>query len=269
MAYIDLNNVSFTYPDGTRALRELTLSIEKGEKVAFLGENGSGKSTLFLLLSGLLKADKGIYSYDGKKVQTGKVGLTFQNPEVQLFAPTVYQEISYGPVNMGLSTDEIKRRINHSMERTGISSLKDRPIQYLSYGQKKKVAIADILAMGTDVFILDEPFAWLDRKGMHEMNTILEELSKLEKTVLIATHNPDFAWFWADKVVLFKSGEILACGTPEEIFYDESLLDAASINQPEVIRIARALNIGGPLPGHIDQLLEILSQKESIIYERS
>ena len=267
MAYINLDNINFTFPDGTCALRNISLSIHNGEKVAFLGENGSGKSTLFLLLSGLIKAEKGQYELDGKKPDNWKIGLTFQNPEVQLFAPTVYQEISFGPMNMGLKKDEVKRQIHNAMSRTGISNLKYRPVQYLSYGQKKKVAIADILAMETDVFILDEPYAWLDRKGIREMDTILQELSDLEKTVLMATHNSDSAWSWADKIVLFKNGEIIGCGSCEDIFLNESLLEEAGIDQPSVVKIAKALNYYGVIPKTLDLLMEKLSPGESLVYE--
>lgn len=267
MAYIDLKEISYSYGDGTEALKGVSLSIKKGEKVAFLGENGSGKSTLFLLLCGLIKACRGKLYFDGKKIQAGEVGLAFQNPDIQLFAPTVFQEISYGPVNLGLKKDEIKRRISDAMHRTGTTGLKDRSIQSLSYGQKKKVAIADILAMETDVFILDEPFAWLDRRGVGDMDSILVELSLLEKTILIATHNSDFAWRWADKIVLFKDGEVIACGSPEEIFFNERLLDSCGISQPEVIKVAKALDIKGTVPAGIDQLIKLLEKKEIPVYE--
>jgi cobalt/nickel transport system ATP-binding protein len=267
MAYINLDNINFTFPDGTCALHDISLSIHKGEKVAVLGENGSGKSTLFLLLSGLIKADKGFYELNGKKLNNSKVGLTFQNPEVQLFAPTVFQEISFGPMNLGLRKDEIERRIHNAMSRTGITNLKDRPVQYLSYGQKKKVAIADIVAMETDVFILDEPFAWLDRKGIREMNSILEELSDLQKTVLMATHNSDYAWSWADKIVLFKNGEITGYGSCEDIFLNESLLEETGIDQPSVVKISKALNYQGIIPKSVDLLMENISLKESLVYE--
>jgi cobalt/nickel transport system ATP-binding protein len=268
MAYIDLDKVAYQFPDGTLALDNVSFSIDRGEKVAVLGDNGSGKSTLFLLLSGLIKACRGTYRFDGRKLKNSHVGLTFQNPEVQLFAPTVYQEISFGPVNLGLKREEVETRIYSAMSRTGIESLKDRPVQYLSYGQKKKVAIADILAMETDVFILDEPFAWMDRKGTIEMKGILEELSHLEKTVILATHKSDFAWSWADKVILFKEGKVLGCGSTEDIFLNDSLLDEVGIDQPSVVKMAKSLNYSGVIPKTMDELIEFITLKDSLVYER-
>ena len=272
MAYIEMDSISYTYPDGTEALTDVSLSVGKGQRIAVLGENGSGKSTLFFIMSGLLKANSGSYRIDGKSVSgtrdrkklVGRVGLTFQNPDVQIFAPTVYQEVAFGPVNLGLDRNEIDRRTIQSLESTGMSHLKDRHVQYLSYGQKKRVAIADILAMETEVLILDEPFAWLDRKGQEEMDDILDALTGSGKTVIISTHDPDFAWRWAGEIILFRDGRVIGAGPSEEIFHNREILDEAGIDQPGVIKMASALGLQGPIPGTIDKLAEKIVEEEKV-----
>ena len=272
MEFIELKGISFTYPDGTEALTDISLSIGKGQRIAVLGENGSGKSTLFFIISGLLKANRGSYQIDGKSIAgtrdrkslVGKVGLTFQNPDVQIFAPTVYQEVAFGPVNLGLDRNEIKRRTFQALDSTGMRHLKDRHVQYLSYGQKKRLAIADILAMETEILILDEPFAWLDRKGQEDMDDILDELTDSGKTVIISTHDPDFAWRWAGEIILFGAGRVIGAGSSEEIFHNREILDEAGISQPGVIKMASALGLQGPIPGTIDKLAEKIVEEEKV-----
>ncbi len=265
MAIINADNISFSYPDGIQALEKVTFKIEKGKKVSVHGENGSGKTTLFLILNGLLKADSGKVSVNGHNCSKSKlkdivsqVGVTFQNPDIQLFAPTVFQEISFGPVNLGFGKNKILQTVNNAMDKTGLKNLKDRPTQYLSYGQKKKVAAASILAMETEILIFDEPFAWLDMKGREDMNRIFDKLIDDGKTVIISTHDTDFSWGWSDQVLLFKEGKLLASGSPDNILTNRELLARAEIAVPSVVDIWERLEMEIPCPRELHSLLNII-----------
>jgi cobalt/nickel transport system ATP-binding protein len=263
MSIIELDGVHFKYPDGTHALRGVSLSIDAGKKIAVLGHNGSGKSTLFLLLNGLYVPQSGRYRFNGEEITyTGKqkrnliekTGVVFQDPEVQLFASTVYKEISIGPVNLKLSKNEVIDRINSAMEKTDIIHLKDRPVHFLSYGEKKRVAIADILAMKSDVILLDEPLAWLDSLHEKKVLEILNSISRDNKTVIMSTHSSDLAYEWADYIYIFSSGTIAASGTPGDLFSRRELLKLAGIEVPFVIQIAEKMNLKKNPAGRADLL---------------
>ncbi len=270
MAYIDVQDLSYTYPDGTKALRNISFSLERGSRTAVLGANGTGKSTLFLLLSGLLKHRRGSIALDGrllkgvrkKKSPFEEVGITFQNPDVQIFAPTVFQEVAFGPGNQGLPQEEVRQRTEDALEHTALGAMRDRPVQYLSYGQKKRVAIADILAMKNEIVILDEPLAWLDRKSCSEMMQTLDFLKSEGKTILISTHDSDFAWQWADRVLVFADNTLIGQGSPEEVFADASLLERGGIKIPGVLDVASALNWDGQIPGTISELSALIREKD-------
>ena len=190
MNLIELRNVSYTYPDGTPALRDVNLTIPGGGKIAFLGENGSGKSTLFLVLNGINRITGGEYRFRGIRIRYTReqqtqlirgIGIVFQDPDVQIFASSVFQEISFGPKNMDLDDSEAGRRVECAMEKTDLLPFRDRPPHFLSYGEKKRVAIADILAMDPPVIILDEPMAWLDIPHKKKILGILENLSRTSR----------------------------------------------------------------------------------------
>ena len=183
---LKLENITFSYDNETEALKNVTLNIEKGKKTLFLGENGSGKSTLFLIMNGLLKAQKGDIYFEGKKVKhkkkdleelRRKVGIIFQDPEIQIFAPLVFQEVAYGPENLGYSEEKVEENVNRAMKEINIEELRDRPCHHLSYGQKKRVSIAAITAMEPELLILDEPTAWLDSKNTKRVSEILDNFS--------------------------------------------------------------------------------------------
>jgi len=270
MAYIDVQNLSHTYPDGTIALRDVSFSLEKGSQTAVVGGNGTGKSTLFLLLSGLLKHSRGKVVIDGETARGGrkrgsvyeKVGMTFQNPDTQIFAPTVFQEVAFGPQNQRLTEEEIRFRTEEALEHTALSELKDRPVHYLSYGQKKRVTIADILAMKTDILILDEPFAWLDKRSCEEMMRVLNYLREEGKTLLISTHDSDFAWEWADRVLVFSGNRLESQGPAEDIFSNRALLESAGIGVPGVVSMAQALGWTGPLPKTIAEMAGLIQNND-------
>jgi cobalt/nickel transport system ATP-binding protein len=269
MSIIELEEVHFKYPDGTHALRGVSLSIDAGKKIAVLGHNGSGKSTLFLLLNGLYIPHSGRYRFNGediiytkkqKRELIEKTGIVFQDPEVQLFASTVYKEISIGPMNLKLSESEVIERINSAMEKTDVTHLKDRPVHFLSYGEKKRVAIADILAMKSDVILLDEPLAWLDSLHEKKVLEILNSISRDNKTVIMSTHSSDLAYEWADYIYIFSEGRIAASGTPENIFSQKEMLKGAGIEVPFVIQIAEKMKLE-KIPAGKRDLLDMLEGK--------
>ena len=227
MIILETENLVYRYPDGTKAVDGISIRIEKGEKISFVGRNGSGKSTLFLLLNGTIKPQEGRILYDGKEIGYGsadirdlrkKVGIVFQNSDDQIFAPTVYQDIAFGPANLGYSEAETDRIVNEMIDRFGLQSVRDKPPHHLSGGQKKRVAIAGILAMDPDIIILDEPLSNLDPLGADEILDVLNELNHFGKTIVISTHDVDLAYRWSDSVYLLSKGKLIDSGKPENVF---------------------------------------------------
>ncbi len=224
----ELKNINFSYEKGEKILKNISLNIKKGEKVVLLGENGSGKSTLFLVMNGLLKIDSGSIFLEGQEITykkkkleelRKKVGIVFQNPEIQMFAPTVYQEIAYGLQNLGYTVERIEEKILQISEELGIKKLLNKSCHHLSYGQKKRVTLASIIVMEPEMIILDEPTAWLDSKNTERIFEILNYLHKINKTLVISTHDINFAYKIADYVFVLSDGEILKEGKKEEIFH--------------------------------------------------
>ena len=213
---IEAENLCYTYEGNEeKALNGIDLKIRRGRKVAFLGGNGSGKSTFFLCLNGIRKPDQGRILIDGEPVKytrkgllevRRKVGIVFQEPDDQLFSASVYQEISFGILNLGANEKTAEREVNRVIEELGITPFRDRPAHALSGGQKKLVAIADILVMHPEVMILDEPTAALDPKHTRIVQKIIDRLTERGITVLMATHDMDYAYSWADEIVLMHEG---------------------------------------------------------------
>ena len=241
-----LENITFSYDEETEALKDVTLNIEKGKKTLFLGDNGSGKSTLFLIMNGLLKAQKGNIYFEEKKIEhkkknleelRKKVGIIFQDPEIQIFAPLVFQEVAYGPENLGYSKEEVEKNVNRAMKEINITDLKDRPCHHLSYGQKKRVSIAAITAMEPELLILDEPTAWLDSKNTKRVSEILDNFSKAGKTMVVSTHDTDFAYEFADYIYVLEKGRIVRQGSRDEVFEDFEFLKKLNLNIPNVLKI--------------------------------
>jgi len=252
MPYIELEHISFEYPNQTLALNQINLSVERGQKLAVVGENGSGKSSLFLCLCGIHYAQTGRYIIDGEEQKCKrkdrnklfrKVGYVFQDPEVQLFASTVEKDISFGAINAGMKGKELEECMDEVMEMTQTHELKKKPPHQLSYGQKKRVAIAGVLACKPEVLLLDEPFAWLDNQQKKNTIQILEDLHKQDKTIIISTHDINFVYEWADKLVVMKEGQILATGHPHELLDDEILLENAGLEMPLILQISKKLNL--------------------------
>ena len=260
-----LENINFSYDEDTKALKDVTLNIEKGKKTLFLGENGSGKSTLFLIMNGLLQAQKGDIYFEGEKIKhkkkdledlRRKVGIIFQDPEIQIFAPLVFQEVAYGPENLGYSKEKVETAVNKAMEEINITDLKDKPCHHLSYGQKKRVSIAAITAMEPELLILDEPTTWLDSKNTKRVAEILENLSKAGKTLLVSTHDTDFAYEFADYIYVLEKGRIVRQGSRDEVFEDFEFLKKLNLNIPNVLKIKSYLKYKNLDENDYDKFLE-------------
>lgn len=264
------------------ALDGFSLSLERGKKIAFMGPNGSGKSTFFLCCNGVHRPDRGRLflngepvSYDKKGLRKlrGQVGIVFQDPDNQLFSSSVYQEISFGILNLGVPEAQAKREVEEVMERLGITPFRHKPTHALSGGQKKQVSIADILVMHPEVMILDEPAAALDPKHTAIVNQIVDQLTAEGITVLMATHDVDYALSWADEVVLVKDGKVLAHKDALDIFEDKQLLFESNLKQPAVLSLFESLCRKGilhpslPKPRTLEALETYIEQMEEYKHE--
>ncbi|SHJ82420.1 ATP-binding cassette domain-containing protein [Desulfofundulus thermosubterraneus] len=246
-AVIEVEDLHYTYRDGTRALQGLSLSIPAGSRVALLGPNGAGKSTFLLHLNGLYLPQRGKVRVMGQEVNArtareikSRVGLVFQDPDDQVFSSTVGEDVAFGPVNMGLSATEVERRVQEALAAVQMEAYRDKPPYHLSYGQKKRVAIAGVLAMGPEIIVLDEPMAYLDPQGKDTLLDILDRLHRRGATILVATHDVDMAASWADRVIIIKNGRTLAQGDPS-LLVQEDIIRQANLRFPLVAQIFRSL----------------------------
>jgi cobalt/nickel transport system ATP-binding protein len=245
---IEFKNVVFRYPTGTVALDEINLKIEEHTKVVLLGENGSGKTTLLLHLNGLYKPTSGEVTILGKPANAAntdwvraKVGMIFQNPDDQLFAPTVYQDVAFGPRNLGIDEKRVKERVEEVLDVLNISHLRDRPPDALSSGEKRRAALAGILVMDAEIISLDEPHSGLDPLGCLEFNDLLDELYSKGRTIVVATHDVDFAASWADECVIMKKGKVTGHGSPEDVFADVQNVSQSGLELPSFLSVYNEL----------------------------
>lgn len=238
---ISVKDLHFTYPGGAVAIDGVSLDVAAGSFLAVMGANGSGKSTLLKHINGLLEPQAGSVSVDG--VTVGKktfdevnrsVGFVFQDPNDQIFAPTVREDICYGPRNMGLSEEEIDRRVELAASQVGITDLLDRPIHHLSYGQKKRLSIAGVLAMEPRVLVLDEPTASLDPMGEKRLMRLLLELNRQGMTIIMATHDVDLVPLYAQRVCLLRSGRVAVQGGLREVFSDQEVIERCHLRLPRI-----------------------------------
>ena len=248
---VETRELCYTYEDGTVALDRISIEAERGKITGILGANGAGKSTLFLNLNGVLTPKSGqvllggvpvSYSRKGLLQLRRRVGIVFQDPDDQLFSADVFQDISFGGVNLGLEPEEIRRRVEAAMTRTGVSGLRNKPTHALSYGQKKRVAIAGVLVMEPEVLILDEPTAGLDPQGASGIMRLLAGLrDSLDMTILIATHDMDMVPLYCDNVYLLGEGRVLFGGTPEQLFAQPAVLRANHLRLPRIAHLMEVL----------------------------
>lgn len=227
---VEVEHLTFAYPDGHPALHDVTLSIAPGEKVALLGPNGAGKSTLILHLNGILKTQQGRVCVAGLQVidktlgrVRASVGLVFQNPDDQLFSPTVFDDVAFGPIYQGLKEAEVRARVDEALAAVGMSAYTHRVSHHLSTGEKKRIAIATVLSMRPEILVLDEPTAGLDPRARRSLINLIRELPQ---TMLVATHDIRMVMELFQRAIIMDRGAVVADGPSQRILADEALLAA-------------------------------------------
>lgn len=232
---VTLREVAFSYPDGHQALRSINLEIERCEKVALVGPNGAGKSTLMLQLNGVYRGEGEVeimglpVTEDNLPVIRARVGLVFQNPDDQLFSPTVFEDVAFGPLHMGLPEKEVRERAEVALQQVGMADYGKRLSYHLSLGEKKRISIATVLAMEPDILVFDEPTSGLDPRSRRSLINFLEEL---DLTLLVSTHDMRLVQEVFPRMVIMDQGEIVADGPTEQLLSDPSLLTAHGLEQP-------------------------------------
>jgi cobalt/nickel transport system ATP-binding protein len=247
---------SFAYRDGTVAMRDITLDVRAGEFVGVLGSNGSGKTTLLKIMDGILKDFRGSVSLDGADIRKlspkeiyGKVGLIFQNPDDQLFAPTVAEDVAFGPLNMGFPEKEVKERVGKALADVDMAGYLNKSIHSLSFGQKKRACIAGLLAMGHEILLLDEPTAGLDPMGEYKMMGLLTRLNReMGVTIVMATHSVDLVPLFLDRLCILSKGRLARTGTPEEVFTAPDEMEHAKLRLPHVAEMIYRLKHEDKVP---------------------
>ena len=233
---VEVNDLQYTYPDGTSALRGVSFQIKHGEAVGVIGANGVGKSTLLLHLNGCLLPQAGTVRIGGLPLNKKTlpqvrrtVGMVFQDPDDQLFMPLVYDDVAFGPLNLGLPTEEVDQVVMGALARVGASHLKDRPPYRLSGGEKRAVAIASVLSMSPSILVMDEPTSSLDPKTRRQL---IELLKTFKHTLMIATHDLDLVLDLCPRTIVFKEGRVVADGPTLDILQNQELLHSSSLEKP-------------------------------------
>jgi cobalt/nickel transport system ATP-binding protein len=238
---LKIENASNSYEENSYAIHNINLEINKGEKIAIIGNNGAGKSTFFLTLNGVLRLNEGEIYFHNTKLDYSrksllelrkKVGMVFQNPDDQIIASTVEAEISFGLFNIGFEKEAVRKKVDSILEELNLTKYKNKPPHFLSGGEKKRVCIADVLVMEPELILFDEPTASLDNKNIQILKKQLYQLNAQGITLMISTHDMNFVWEWADRVIVFSHGEIIADNIPELIFADEELINKAALQKP-------------------------------------
>jgi cobalt/nickel transport system ATP-binding protein len=260
-----LENLSHQYSDGTLALNEISLSFERGDRIAILGTNGSGKTTLLHHLNGILKPTSGKIYFEDKPLEYNskallelrrRVGFVFQDPNDQLFAPTVKQDVAFGPLNLGQSPEQVKKVVDYALKIVGMSEFTEKPPHFLSLGQKKRVALAGVLAMQPEVIIMDEPTSNLDPRATSEILHLLLQLNKESGiTLLLATHDVDMVPLFANKLYILNKGRLVSEGEPKKIFSDTEMIRKVNLRSPRLTHLFEVLKKENNLP--IDEELPL------------
>ncbi len=233
---LHVHDLHYTYPDGRQALRGVTMHVDYGEKVALVGPNGAGKSTLMLHFNGILSGGAGRVRVDGLNVEKkhlglirAKVGLVFQNPDDQLFSTSVFEDVAFGPLHMGYPEAEVRRRVQHALDMVGIADFGPRMPHHLSVGERKRVALATVLAMDPSILVLDEPTAGLDPRGRRSLINLLRDL---DATMLVSTHDMPLVAELFDRTIVLDGGRVVADGATAQIMADAALLEAHGLEAP-------------------------------------
>ena len=252
---LEVRGLAHAYPDGHQALYGVDLHVHRGERVALLGPNGAGKTTLVLHLNGIMTAGAGTVNVSGMPVVKGnlaeirrRVGVVFQDPDDQLFMGTVRQDVAFGPANLGLRGAELDERVRHALEQVGMAEYADRPPHHLSFGQRRRVAVATVLAMQPEILVLDEPSSNLDPASRRELADILRSL---EVTVLMVTHDLPYALELCERSVVLHDGQVVADGPTYDLLTDAELMRRNRLELPygfDPTRVPAPLRQVGNLP---------------------
>ncbi len=256
MIRLSLRKVAHVYADGTEAIAGIDLDIARGEFAGILGYNGSGKTTLLKIMDGLIRDFRGTVLLDGEDIRKlapkeiyRKMGIVFQNPNDQLFAPTVFEDVAFGPLNMSFTEQEVIRRVNEALRAVEMERWAKKSIQNLSYGQRKRVCIAGLLSMGHEILLLDEPTAGLDPLAECRMMNLLTRLNKEKNvTIVMATHSVDLVPLFLDRLYVLNGGAIARGGTPEEVFTAPEEMTEVQLRLPQVAELIFRLKHEDRLP---------------------
>lgn len=261
------NNLFYEYEDGTKALNNINIDTSKGKVIGIIGANGSGKSTLFLNIMGILKPSKGSIIYNDSPIKYDKaylreyrkqVNIVFQNPDQQLFYSNVFDDIAFSLRNIGISEDIVREKIADALKQVDGLDLVDKPVHFLSYGQKKRIAIAGVLVMNSNVLLLDEPTAGLDPYMTKEIKTIINEISK-DKNIIISSHDMDLIYDICDYIYILSKGSIIGEGEAAVVFSEDRLIEEAKLVKPWLVRIHEKFKL--PLFRNEEEFL-LYSRKE-------
>lgn len=281
---LQFDGIGYRYPDGSLGLAECSLAVARGSRAAVIGINGSGKTTLFQHADGLFEPQTGTVRFDGTPLNYGrkglrelrsKVGLVFQNPDRQLFSASVLEDVSFGPLNLGLDEATVRVRVETALDSVGMLGHAAKPVHALSFGQKKRVCIAGVLAMEPELLVLDEPMAGLDPTMQAELADVLADLHDKGITLIISTHDVEFAYQWADTIHVMLQGRCVASLDAYTLPQHGETLAAAGLALPMVIGlhaelVRRGLMTTTPLPRSTAELLTLLhSQEEDISMQAS
>jgi len=256
MTRLLLKNISYTYADGTEAISGIDLSVAKGEFAGILGYNGSGKTTLLKIMDGLIKDFQGSVFLDGMDIRNlapreiyKKMGIVFQNPNDQLFAPTVFEDVAFGPMNMGFTEKEIIERVNNALRAVEMGGFAKKSIHHLSFGERKRICIAGLLSMGHEILLLDEPTAGLDPLGEYQMMNLLTRLNEdKEVTIVMATHSVDLVPVFLDRLYILSKGKIARGGAPESVFTAPEDMTQVKLRMPHIAELIYRLKHEDHLP---------------------
>jgi cobalt/nickel transport system ATP-binding protein len=247
---LEARDIRYRYPRGQEAIKGISFHFRRGEKIALVGPNGAGKSTLMQMFNGMIRPDSGMMLFDNKPMEytraslrelRRKVGFVLQNPDRQIIAPTVYQDVAFGPVNLGYSEAEVREAVGTALHHVGLPGFERRPPYQLSGGEKKRVAIAGVLAMDPDVLVFDEPTSGLDPSGSEDLMELLDELNHEGKTIVISTHDVELAYPWADRVILLADGQIIKEDVPDVAFGNPKFVRMAHLSVPTLLELSAEL----------------------------
>jgi len=269
---LEAREIRYRYPRGLEAICGISFHIRKKEKIALVGPNGAGKSTLLAMFNGMIRPDSGMLLFDNQPVQYDsaslrmlrkRVGFVLQNPDRQIIAPTVYQDVAFGPTNLGYPEHEVKRVVTRTLRHVGLEGFEHRPPHQLSGGEKKRVAIAGVLAMDPDVLVLDEPTSGLDPSGSEDIMELLDELNHEGKTIIISTHNVELAYPWVDRAILMLEGKILEEGIPEKAFGNPEYVRRAHLSLPTLLELhielqKRGFHLQGKKPHTVLDMMQAI-----------